>query len=273
MIANTHYGYVKKAGKLQFTYTGQYNQREDGVVELLTSGTLVFIDPAVVDVFCVGGGGGGASRKTGVKTNGGFGGGGGGYTATTKSYSAAGSYLITIGAGGAAMSDGEATSFGNVLIAQGGTSHANTESHNDRRSGSAGGSGGGAGVLANSNYGAGGSDGGNGESGFPNSVNGGEGQGSTTREFGALDGKLYAGGGGGGRYISGSTPVVSSGGSGGGGTGAWYGASGVSHPYQAAAAGGANTGGGGGGGAQDPDGRATPGASGGSGIVCFRTAK
>lgn len=273
MIVNAGYRGKVGAAAPKFTYTGQYNVRDDGVVELLTSGTLVFIDPAVVDVFCVGGGGGGASRKTGITTNGGFGGGGGGYTATTKSYSAAGSYLITIGAGGAAMSVGEATSFGNVLTAQGGTSHEKTESHNDRRSGSAGGSGGGAGVLANSKYGAGGSDGGNGETGYPTSVNGGEGQGSTTREFGAPDGKLYAGGGGGGRYIPGSTPVVSPGGSGGGGTGAWYGATGVSHPYQAAAAGGANTGGGGGGGAQDPDGHATPGASGGSGIVCFRAAK
>ena len=45
--------------KLKFTYTGDYVVREDGVVELLTSGTLVFLRKAVIDLFLVGGGGGG----------------------------------------------------------------------------------------------------------------------------------------------------------------------------------------------------------------------
>ena len=66
------------------------------------------------------------------------------------------------------------------------------------------------------------------------------------------------------------TPVVSMGGAGGGGSGAWVGSNGTAQ--QAAAAGVANTGGGGGGGAIYPH-HSVNGASGGSGIVCFREAQ
>lgn len=273
MIVNAGYRGKVGAAAPKFTYTGQYNIRKDGVVELLTSGTIVFLEPKVIDVFMVGGGGGGASQRAGISTAGGFGGGGGGYTVTARRRSVSGSYLITIGAGGAAMKDGEATSFGTKLSAPGGKSHQNSESHNQRLAGSNGGSGGGGGVTSNSDYGTGGSDGSNGEIGTGSTagVPGGVGQGTTTREFGESSGKLYAGGGGGGRYISAASPVVSMGGSGGGGSGAWYGVTnGVS---QAAAAGGANTGGGGGGGAQNNNAFSRSGASGGSGIVCFREAQ
>lgn len=51
--------------QLKFTYTGDYVVRDDGVVELLTSGTLVFLDPAVIDIFCVGGGGGAIYARSG----------------------------------------------------------------------------------------------------------------------------------------------------------------------------------------------------------------
>ena len=48
--------------RLEFTYTGQYNERlEDGVVEFLTSGVLTFKKETPIDVFLVGGGAGGAS--------------------------------------------------------------------------------------------------------------------------------------------------------------------------------------------------------------------
>lgn len=256
--------------KLKFTYTGDYVVRKDGVVELLTSGTIVFLEPKVIDVFMVGGGGGGASQKAGTSTAGGFGGGGGGYTVTARRRSVNGSYLVTIGAGGSAMSDGAATSFGTELTAQGGKSHQQSEDHYSRIAGSAGGSGGGGGVASNSDYGTGGSDGANGESGYPTNHKGGAGQGYSTREFGEPTGKLYAGGGGGGRYMSASSPVVSMGGAGGGGAGAWYGV--LNNVGQAPSAGGANTGGGGGGGAMNDEAFGKFGASGGSGIVCFRDA-
>ena len=32
-IVNTHYGFCAKGGALNFTYTGEYNVRDDGVVE------------------------------------------------------------------------------------------------------------------------------------------------------------------------------------------------------------------------------------------------
>lgn len=261
----------------KFTYDGDYVIRDDGVVELLTSGTITFISPAVIDIFCVGGGGGGASApQVGATKAGGFGGGGGGYTVTALRHSVSGSYLVTIGAGGAAMNDGEATSFGTELSAPGGKSHKSSEDHDKRLAGSNGGSGGGGGVSYNSDYGAGGSDGSNGEpgtgsTGATGGVPGGTGQGMTTREFGESSGKLYAGGGGGGRYISTASPVISMGGPGGGGSGAWYGA--MNDKNQAATAGGANTGGGGGGGARNNNNVSKSGASGGSGIVCFREAQ
>lgn len=281
MIANTHYGYVKKAGKLQFTYTGQYNQREDGVVELLTSGTLVFLNPAVIDRFMVGGGSSGVKPKASGTDFGGLGGGAGGYTRTDKKIrvNANETIKIIIGNGGQVGNlltsqftsiEGEATSWGNVSVAGG--KGATPISARLAMNGLDGGSGGGGGVYANSDYGSGGYDGGNGENGITGSAvtTGGTGQGATTREFGESSGKLYAAGGGGGRWMSAQSPVTSPGGAGGGGTGAWA----YSTPTrQAAAAGVANTGGGGGGGVYATSAYAVNAASGGSGIVCFRAAK
>ena len=63
--------------KLKFTYTGDYVVRKDGVVELHSSGTLVFLEPKVIDLFLVGGGGAGGSGVSGGVISG-FGGGGGG---------------------------------------------------------------------------------------------------------------------------------------------------------------------------------------------------
>ena len=283
MIVNAGYRGKVGAAVPKFTYTGQYNVRDDGVVELLTSGTLVFLNPAVIDVFCVGGGGAGSTPYTGSKY--GSGGGGGGYTATKRNLNVSGSVEVTIGAGGMRSANDTytpagTTSFGNLCTANGGKNGVLQNSaygHDDFDCyGAAGGSGGGGGVSSNSDYGTGGSDGLNGEDGFSSStlvnVRGGKGQENSTREFGEATGKLYAGGGGGGRYISGNTPVVSMGGAGGGGTGGWQGKGfGVS---QAPAAGVENTGGGGGGGAQySSQSYRVKGASGGSGIVCFRAAK
>ena len=274
MIVNAGYRGKVGAAAPKFTYTGQYNIRKDGVVELLTSGTIVFLEPKVIDLFMVGGGGAG-SYITGTQTNKGAPGGGGGYTRTALRQSVTGSYYVTVGAGGVYSTEtpsanhGQETSFGSVLSAPGGKSRGAVLSSNF--SGGDGGSGGGGGVSSNSDYGMGGSDGNKGETGYPinSSYAGGVGQGFTTREFGEKTGKLYAGGGGGGRYISGSTIIVSPGGTGGGGSGAWAGTS----NSQAAAAGVANTGGGGGGGALSSIANTQRGASGGSGIVCFRAAQ
>lgn len=251
--------------KLKFTYTGDYVVRKDGVVELLTSGTIVFLEPKIIDVFMVGGGGSGSTIST--TTNWGGGGGSGGYTRTVRKISmpANTEIPVTVGAGGETPNrTGGASGFNNIVVNGGG--------HSPGNSGGPGGSGGGGGVVSNSDYGAGGSDGSAGENGSPASThNGGAGQGFSTREFGEATGKLYAGGGGGGRYMSSQTPIISSGGAGGGGSGAWQGTT-SAEQSQAPAAGVANTGGGGGGGAGSGNWR-HPGASGGSGIVCFREAQ
>lgn len=263
-VVNSHYGYCAAGGAVsKFTYTGTYNVRKDGVVELLTSGTLVFLEPKVIDVFMVGGGGSGGLAPGGA---GGFGGGGGGYTRTLRqvNVSANTQINVTVGAGGVA-GDGGSSAF-NTITVKGGT-------HNNGTAGASGGSGGGGGVSNNSKYGTGGADGQNGESGYPTTTSGGIGQKNTTREFGESTGKLYSGGGGGGRIMSAQSPVVSNGGGGGGGTGGWV-APAISGNHQPPAAGVANTGGGGGGGARyDEATNKVNGASGGSGIVCFREAQ
>lgn len=262
--------------KLKFTYTGDYVVRDDGVVELLTSGTIVFLEPRVIDVFCVGGGGAGYRYLGG---SGAFGGGGGGYCRTRKALSVFGEYSIVIGAGGVVPTVGYNTSkktggdtvFGDLVTAEGGYTQGSTSaSSSGFGGGGKGGSGGGGGVWANRDFGAGGSNGSDGENGFPADMHtGGTGAGISTHEFGENEGKLYAGGGGGGRYLVSNTPVQSLGGSGGGGAGGW--AYGTPQP---AGAGGANTGGGGGGGvavnASSQD--SAPAGNGGSGIVCFRDA-
>ena len=255
--------------KMKFTYTGDYVVRKDGVVELLTSGTIVFLEPKVIDVFMVGGGGGGGNAQTNYNSRKATGGGGGGYTRTYRKLAVANnaSYNITVGAGGTEGVNGGASAFGANITVSGGNAGVNASGSGTKpTNGGNGGSGGGAGVINNSDYGAGGSDGANGENSNESSYHGGTGQGFTTREFNEAAGKLYSGGGGGGRYTSGLQPVISMGGSGGGGAGGWY-----HNPTnnQAASAGGANTGGGGGGAAAITNGQIA-GGSGGSGIVCFR---
>lgn len=268
-IVNTHYGYCGGSKVPNFTYTGTYNVREDGVIELLTSGTLMFIEPALIDIFCVGGGGAGAQCYA-YNTKAG-GGGGGGYTTTAKKQRVNGQYSITVGNGAEypTTARGKTTSFGNLVSADGGYSGGILSSNSKEiGKGCNGGSGGGGGTVSNSDGGTGGSDGNDGEQGGNIDGIGGKGQGNTTREFGDANGKLYAGGGGGGRYLYG-TQILSMGGAGGGGTGAWLGGPGNSIE---AAAGVANTGGGGGGAASTAN-ASVKGASGGSGICCFRAAK
>lgn len=257
--------------KMKFTYTGDYVVRKDGVVELLTSGTIVFLEPKVIDLFMVGGGGGGGDFTSSASGSA-LGGGGGGYTRTVRRVSVAAntSIPVTVGTGGAPNSAGGASAFNTIYTANGGkTAEPYSSSNATKLKGGSGGSGGGGGVISNSDYGAGGYDGNDGEAGYGlSNISGGTGQHTTTKEFGETTEKLYAGAGGGGRYIAGSTFVISPGGSGGGGSGAC----GHGSDAQAAAAGVANTGGGGGGAAASYNGVKGAGGSGGSGIVCFRDA-
>lgn len=247
--------------QLKFTYTGDYVVRKDGVVELRSSGTLVFLSKEVIDLFLVGGGGGGGNANQYY----GAGGGGGGYTQTVKSASTNINTPITVnvGAGGSAGSAGGATSFGDTATANGGIGGGPNGSGGN---GGSGGGGGDANRQTVSPAGFGGSDGGNGTRAQPDGYPG-TGQGTTTREFGEAAGKLYSGGGGGGKTLG---NFISIGGSGGGGNGAnqSYG----SETMTAATSGEPNTGGGGGGGCYWDSSHRAYGASGGSGIVCFRDA-
>lgn len=261
--------------KMKFTYTGDYVVRKDGVVELHSSGTLVFLEPKVIDLFMVGGGGAGGSdaRQTVV----GCGGGGGGYTRTVRSFAVTvnKAYTVTIGAGAEASRTVDkptsgSTSFGDFSVEGGGSVQLNRSSSADYTVGANGGSGGGGGLYSKSTGGEGGSDGGSGGLGSGTAGLPASGQGFTTKEFGEQTGKLYAGGGGGGTYISAQSPVYALGGAGGGGDGALGGGA---NQTQAAGAGGANTGGGGGGGVGVGGVANIIGGSGGSGIVCFRVAQ
>ena len=262
----------------EFTYTGGYNQREDGVVELLTSGTIVFLTPGVIDVFCVGGGGAGGNARE-KDYNRGQGGGGGGYCTTARKQRVTGSYQVTIGAGGVCQesstgdpTNGGTASFGEIVTAGGGFSAKGVYLGGKFRGGNGGSGGGGGRILGETTEQYGGTDGSN---GLPltaqsNTEKGGKGSSITTREFGEQTGKLYAGGGGGGAVLQYQTdPVYSTGGDGGGGDGGWC-SQNMFTGY--AKAGGANTGGGGGGGANHTQ-DLVLGRDGGSGIVCFRAAK
>lgn len=275
MIVNAGYRGKVGAAVPKFTYTGQYNVRKDGVVELLTSGTIVFLEPKVIDVFMVGGGGCGGRFKSGDQGSVGYGGGAGGYTRTLRRVTVSGTIEVEIGAGGVygtstANGNGKSTHFGTIASINGGQGHHSNQGQSVRWNGSDGGSGGGGGVTSNSDYGTGGSNGNPGENGYPNTHTGGAGQRFTTREFGEATGKLYAGAGGGGRYMVSSLPVISSGGTGGGGAGGWS----TTDNQQPAGAGWANTGGGGGGGATGPTiNTVAENGTGGSGIVCFREAQ
>lgn len=263
----------KKEG-LQFNYTGLYNKRPDGVVELLTSGTFNLLKEAVVDIFAVGGGGGGAASINAAGTVSAGGAGGGGYTTTALGIElATRDYEITIGAGGANLSssssnghDGENSMFDSLVIANGGKGGISRINGN---AGGDGGSGGAAGYSGSTTTGgvpaSGGSDGSAG--GSTSDKAGGSGQVTTTREFGEPLGKLYAGGGG-GANTNGSASG-GPGGLGGGGAGGY----GTGTEVTNGSNGKANTGGGGGAGGGNPSSGYGVGGAGGSGIICIRPHK
>lgn len=257
------------AKRLEFEYTGTYNERlDDGVVELLTSGVLTVTKDTYIDAFLVGGGGAGNGSSSGFNSAwSGGGGGAGGFTKTIiKALLQANvEYSVVIGAGGIALSGknayGKVGPAGGNTVAFGYTAEGGKSASvpiNGGNGGSGGGVGGAKNTTAGVNPGDGASDGN--DALTINSRVGGTGQGTTTREFGETTGKLYAGGGAGG--ASSATTVYASGGEGGGAK------------QQTSAA--ANTGGGGGGSGSaqvvSGDYVSYPG-SGGSGIVCIRLHK
>lgn len=209
----------------------------DGIAKLVWSGSVpagqvIFTSSQTwtvpdgvtsIDIFCVGGGASGSKQGSQYVEDRydavfGSGGGGGGFTATKLNYSVTpgSQFVITVGAGGIAITSGGygirgggVSSFGNVLTANGGGTITNGQYGSSQTGGSNGGSGGGSGGCGSSttNYrgpaGDGGSDGSKGEdcleeyTGYVRSF-GGTGQTTTTRAFGDTTGTLFAGGGGGG---------------------------------------------------------------------------
>lgn len=205
----------------QYTYTGQHILVKDDAdhwrIKFFTSGTLTWLgEDTEIDLFLVGGGGGGKLQSAASGASGG----GGGYTKTVKKIRITKNQTIqiVIGAGGTAQTNGGSTSFGDNSVDGGQAGQYNK--------GGDGGSGGGGGTNTtpvgseDSKAGDGGSDGKNGNAGISGSVKdpGGNGQGTTTREFGEPDGDLYSGGGGGMAY-TGHSSYKAYGGNGGDGDG------------------------------------------------------
>ena len=191
----------------EFTYTGDYEIVSDDdqpitvsqgnwKIRFLTSGTLIFTNlngaEDGIDVFLVGGGGSGGSGvwdQGYVQKDIRGGGGAGGYTKTISAIQVALNtrYDIIVGAGGVApinssagVDGGNTSAFSTTANGGGGTQRTN----NNGNLGGNGGSGGGNALYAGATDGGGG-------------TNAGTGQGTTTREFGESDGKLYATGGSG----------------------------------------------------------------------------
>lgn len=258
-VINTDYALVISFNTLpEFTYTGDYEivndadepitaSQDNWKIRFLTSGTLTFTNLNVaengIDVFCVGGGG--ASR---------WGGGGGGYTTTKKRMpvSIGTPYDIVIGAGGGSegANGGETSAFG--VSAKGGYGGKTSASNGDGGDGGCGGGG-----WGSPNGGSGGTDGSDGVLVSGTTMrSAGKGQGTTTREFGELNAKTYAGGGSGGYGDRISSGVG----------GSYVGGSGKGD--SSSKNGQTNTGGGGGG----RSGNTTFGC-GGSGIVVIRNAR
>lgn len=196
----------------EFTYTGDYeivNDSDEPItvsegnwkIRFLTSGTLTFTNlngaEGGIDVFLVGGGAKGLNGT--APSNEYYGsGGGGGYTSTKRGISVQSniSYTITVGA-----------------------ESGNTSAFNTTAKGASGinGGSGGAGGFWNGLGGViyGGQDGANGNrhSGGE-SLSGGTGQGTTTREFGESSGRLYSTGGAANRFAN-ATENTGNGGDGG----------------------------------------------------------
>ena len=244
----------KSISSTQSTWTGNWK------IRFLTSGTLTFttLNGASngIDVFLVGGGGAGGNAYGGYGSEGYFGSGGGGgaggYTATLynkKIHEDSYEIIIGNGAKSSGQSGGASTAFGISVL--GGSGGASATSSNYTAVGGFGGSNGGTGGR----YAA---------AGTSPGYDGNSGQGISTREFGEIEGKYYAGGGAGGtghNGYSGTSSIVSGG----------YGGGGASSTNAEP-----NTGGGGGGGSYyggTTTSLGKTGKAGGSGIVIIRNTR
>lgn len=209
----------------KYTYTGHSelikDSQEDWRIKFTSSGRLKWLSKTMnLDIFGVGGGGGGGGSNIASNRLDG-GGGGGGYTTTVKPFEIAINQEIDIiiGSGGEPSSSGGITKFGTVLTAKGGKPGETSPNSTIPATGGDGGSGGSGGYSSNFTAGIPGTDGSNATNGTADDHGqaiGGKGQGTTTREFGEIDGPLHAGGGQGAYYAyrSPTTPPVGSGPSG-----------------------------------------------------------
>ena len=238
-----------------------------------SSGTFQVVggNKAGVDYMVLAGGGGGGSTRAG-------GGGAGGMVVTTNQTLAAGSYTVTIGAGGAGNTgtSGEGSTGGNTSFGSLQTCNGGGYGGGEGVAGQAGGSGGGGSDGQNGGAGTSGQGNAGGNSTASSGGGGGGGKGGAG-ETGGTDGAQQGGDGGAAlaNAYSGSSVDYAGGGGGGsrdggaagtGGGGAGNGGINASNLSTAAAA---NRGGGGGGGGRD-SGSNDDGSNGGSGVVIIR---
>ena len=253
---------------VDFSYSGNCEVIDDSTdsntnwrIKFYTSGTLRVSSDVAIDIFAVGGGGGGGKAE--YDRSAGGGGGGGGYTSTIRNVllEKETDYTITIGDGGAygRIDYGGTGGTSTLLTCTAIGGKGGTPGSINYPLGGDGGSGGGAGGnQTNIAGGNGGSDGSHGTK--VGLTNGGNGQGTTTREFGESTGDLYAGGGGGAGGKNASSGTNSGNGLGGDGGGGHSGIAGTT-----------NSGGGGSGGRPNTSlADKFQAGAGGSGIVVIR---
>ena len=263
----------------KYSYTGNHTLVKDENnhwrIKFLSSGVLEWLsEDAQIDVFLVGGGGAGGIGGKNM-----CGGGGGGYTKTVKKIVVSKDQRsqVSIGAGGS-QGDGGTTYFNDNISVAGGKA-------GSMGRGGDGGCGGGAGAQAivsnqtGCRGGQGGSDGKNGTSATifndddtsETTGRGGNGQVTSTREFGDSGAELYSGGGGGGCYANGKGKTAQ-GGKGGSGS-PIIAKKGGSYLGVHADADGGSPGGGYGGGGGGTATKESPIATGAQGIVIIRDAR
>jgi len=178
----------------------------------LTSSAYYTIPPGVTQlaIQCWGGGAGGSNGPTGIPTYGGGGGGGGGYGSATVPVTPGKAYLFTVGAGGAASSNGGFTRFIDDNLTQvygnGGIRVLNSTTGGN---GGTGGYNGGGGIgysggNGGSAVGLGGGGGGEGACTDSNGENGDDSVGTSGALGGSLTGCVGGNGGRGGNYPNGS---------------------------------------------------------------------
>lgn len=242
-------------------------------IECYINSAWISVSPTTYTVYYLvaAGGGGGGTAQTGVNMGGG--GGSGGLLIGTTTATTGITYTITVGAGGAASTNGDNSVFGSLTAIGGGAGASNVSPYDAKNGGSGGGGRpysalqkglgtagqGNDGGTAGSVDAAGGGGGANAVGGNATaSVGGAGGAGKASNITGAS--VTYSGGGGGGAYLN---LTAGTGGAGGGGNG---GVGNGANPT----AGTNNTGGGGGGAGQY--GNTVNGGAGGSGVVILSIA-